>query len=356
MCQGPSGGNSSATPPIDARERELSRSPASDPETAWGPEPVPFDRLPYAIDPPQGFIATANNLPAPDAGWLGLDFLDGYRVSRITEALAGRSDWDVSSTMEFQMDRSSLVWREIAETVLDAAGDIPGAELLRDWDGVLAPESPAATLFEVFVSEMITAAVEAKAPRSAKWALGAGFTPLVPFNNFLVRRVSHLSRLLRERPDGWFAEGWRDRMRTVMAASVERLTANYGPDTDDWAWGKVRQLTLMHPLGARKPLDRAFNLGPIPFGGDANTVNPAPVDPRDPTGNPDFAVASLRMVVDVGDWEQARFVLPGGQSGNPLSPHYADQFALWMTGDALPIAWSPTMVERSTRSTLVLEP
>ena len=81
-----------------------------------------------------------------------------------------------------------------------------------------------------------------------------------------------------------------------------------------------------------------------------------PVDPADPTGNPDFAVASLRMASDVGEWEQARFVLPGGQSGNPFSPHYGDQFELWRLGDAFPIAWSEAMVERSTRHTLVLEP
>ena len=106
----------------------------------------------------------------------------------------------------------------------------------------------------------------------------------------------------------------------------------------------------------RKPLDRVFDLGPLPYGGDANTVNPAPVDPADPTGNPDFAVASLRVAIDVGAWEQCRFVLPGGQSGNPFSRHYRDQYDLWRKGDALPIAWSEPMVARSTRATLVLRP
>jgi penicillin amidase len=106
----------------------------------------------------------------------------------------------------------------------------------------------------------------------------------------------------------------------------------------------------------RKPLDRVFDLGPVPHGGDANTVNPAPVDPADPAANPDFAIASLRMVVDVGEWEQARFVLPGGQSGNPFSPNYSDQFGLWQEGDALPIAWSEPMVRRTILSKLILRP
>ena len=55
-----------------------------------------------------------------------------------------------------------------------------------------------------------------------------------------------------------------------------------------------------------------------------------------------------------GSGSRARFVLPGGQSGNPFSPHYADQFELWRKGDALPIAWSEPMVQRSTRHTLLL--
>jgi penicillin amidase len=208
----------------------------------------------------------------------------------------------------------------------------------------------------MLLGDLINGVVDARAPHSAARALGAGFTPLVPFNSFLVRRVSHLVSLLRGQPDGWFPEGWNARIRSALDAAVGRLTAEHGPDPAKWAWGAVRQLTLRHPLSMRRPLDRVFDLGPLPYGGDANTVNPAPVDPADPTGNPDFAVASLRMAVDVGAWEQARFVLPGGQSGNPFSRHYRDQYDLWRKGDALPIAWSEPMVARSTRSTLVLDP
>jgi penicillin amidase len=62
------------------------------------------------------------------------------------------------------------------------------------------------------------------------------------------------------------------------------------------------------------------------------------------------------MVIDVGRWELSRFVLPGGQSGNPFSRHYADQLGLWQRGDAFPIAWSEHDVRRSTRSTLRLHP
>jgi penicillin amidase len=324
----------------------------------WRDGPVPFAALPNLVDPGDGLVASANNLPHPDAAWLGVDFLDGYRFSRIVEGLAARRDWDVPSTLRFQMDRTSLPWRELREPVLAALESDPGpaSDMLRDWDGVLDPGSPAATLFELMVGHLAVSAVRSRAPRSAAWALGRGFTPLVPFNGFIVRRVSHLVRLVREQPDGWFDEGWGERIRTAVSTSWDRLVDELGPDPADWAWGRVRRLTLTHPLGLRPPLDKVFNLGPLTHGGDANTVNPAPVDPTDPLAHPDFAIASLRMVIDLGDWEQCRFVLPGGQSGNPFSRHYGDQLVLWHRGDALPIAWSPAMVDRAAREELVLRP
>jgi penicillin amidase len=322
----------------------------------WHDDPVDAGELPHLVDPPQGFVATANNLPHPDATWLGVDFLDGYRFSQIAETLAQRDDWDVPATLWFQMDRTSLPWRELRPTMLGALEDDagPAAEMLKTWDGVLSPESPAATLFELTVGNLVVAAVEAKAPNSAAWALGKGFTPLVPFNGFVIRRFSHLVGLVREQPDGWFDEGWDHQIRSAVASAWDRLVAEYGADPGAWTWGEVRQLTLKHPLGLRSPLDRVFNLGPIPHGGDASTVNPAPVDPIDPLGNPDFAIASLRMAIDLGAWEQCRFVLPGGQSGNPYSGHYHDQLSLWQRGDAFPIAWEPRMVDRATRDELVL--
>ena len=333
--------------------------PAWDETTGWEPDPVPFDDLPHAEDPSAGFVATANNLPSAAGPHLSCDFLDGYRVARISEALAARTDWDVPTSLALQMDRRSLPWQEMRDLVLGAAREDPAlapvTTLLEDWDGQVATESPAAAVFEFLVAEMVGRVVRARAPRGAEWALGKGFISVVPINTFAVRRVSHLVRLLREQPPGWFLEGWGEEIRRALRAAAHTLSASFGPDPAGWAWGEVRTLTFEHPVAIRKPLDRIFNLGPYPWGGDANTVSPAPADAGDPTANP-VAVASLRMAIDVGEWEQSRFVLPGGQSGNPYSRHYADQMALWRKGDALPIAWSPDAVARATRHTLVLTP
>ena len=333
--------------------------PAADETTRWTGR-VAYDDLPKVHDPESGFVATANNLPASDGPYLGSDFLDGYRAARISERLAETDDWTVAKCLELQMDRVSIPWREMRDTVLAAADGAPTlrepAGVLREWDGTMDSESIGAALFAAFTARLCERIASSRAPESFRFALGAGFSPLVPFNSLLVRRVSHLIGLLDERPDGWFDEGWDDTIRSALTDAVELLRDHAGTDPAGWTWGSVRPLTLVHPMGLRPPLDRIWNIGPLPHGGDANTVNPGPVDPLDPLGNSSFAIASARMVVEIGAWDSARFCLPGGQSGNPYSRHYADQVPLWLEGDALVIPTSTREVERVVRRVVELVP
>jgi penicillin amidase len=138
-------------------------------------------------------------------------------------------------------------------------------------------------------------------------------------------------------------------MLDALATIVSDLRQRFGPDSAEWHWGRVRPLTLEHPFGRIKALAPIFNRGPIPWGGDGNTVSQA-------GGASPMVIASLRAVIPVGDWDNARFVLPGGQSGNPFSPHYDDQLPLWQRGDGIPIAWSKEAVQRATVAELRLEP
>jgi len=330
--------------------------PAADPATGWDGL-VPFEQLPWVRDPEAGFVATANNQPASDGPWLGADFLDGYRAQRISEAVAARDGWTVPDTLRLQMDRTSIPWRELRHHLVPPLAGQEGLErahdLLEGWDGDMGPGSAAATVFASLVSDLCVIVAAARAPRSWRHALGAGYTDLVPFNAFVVRRVSHLAGVLDDPPE------WLDApsaVRTAAARTLSRVEGRAGADPEGWAWGAVRPLTMRHPMSLRPPLHKVFDLGPMPHGGDANTIDPAPVDPLDPLGNPDFAIASLRFVVEPGDWDRARFVLPSGQSGNPFSPHYADLLPLWCRGDAVVVPMTPEAVRRTTRATLTVTP
>jgi penicillin amidase len=332
-----------------------------DPDAGWADDRVPFQEMPHIADPPGGIVASANNQPTPEGEgpFLGVDWLDGYRVARIFESLQAGREWDLQSVRALHMDQESIAWRDMRDYVL--ASPVTSEEgrravsLLEGWDGVVSSESPAAAVFELFLTDMTRRTVEAKAPLASAWALGQGSSLLVPLTFFAARRVGHLVRLLREQPEGWFPETWDEVIAGSLAAAVQVLRKRCGDDQRQWAWGRIRPLTLRHSLGHKSLLGRVYNLGPFPCGGDTNTISQAAPPPTDPLANP-LAIASARMVVDVGDWEESRFVLPGGQSGNPLSPHYGDMLPLWRRGDGVPIAWSPEAVRDATVATLRLSP
>jgi penicillin amidase len=341
--------------------------PGWDPEVGWEDEPLPLERTPCLSDPRCGYLATANTRPTPEGQgpFMGVDFIDGYRLACIIEALDARYDWSIDAVMALQLDQVSLPWREMREVVLAVPAITMDTQralaMLSAWDGALRADSPAAALYEMFVSEMAQRVARAAAPQAGTWALGKGTSPLVRHTLMISQRLGHLVRLLRQQPEGWFSrldgpgEPWPQEIAAALNAAYRTLRERYGPDPTRWAWGQIRPLVLRHPLGARRPLDRIYNLGPLPLGGDTHTVNQAGVDLTDPAKGV-LAIASLRMAIDVGEWENSRFSLPGGQSGNPLSPHYEDLLPFWERGQGVPIAWSEEAVAQAARETLRLEP
>ncbi|MBW3663252.1 MAG: penicillin acylase family protein [Actinobacteria bacterium] len=345
--------------PVRRRGYHTVPLPAWEANVGWEDDLLDPEQLPHVRDPDDGWVATANNEPvgAAHTAFLGADFLDGYRVAAIGELLQARDDWDVASTLAAQTDVRSLPWREIRESVLAAPRDDPDVAyvlgLLERWDGRVTADSSAATVFELLVAELAVRIVRVKAPRSADAMLGEPFTAITDHSILALRRVSHLSRLLRTQPDGWFDAPWSDLIADALRHVVHRLRTEH---PDDWRWGHVRPLHLRHLVSEEAgPLRPIFDRGPYTVGGDAHTIPQNGSSPLDPTG-PTLAIPSLRMVVDVGDWEESRWVLAGGQSGNPLSPHYDDQLEEWLSGRAIAIPWSEEAVARATTATLRLLP
>jgi penicillin G amidase len=330
--------------------------PARDAECSWEEEHHPFDALPFCLDPEEGYVASANNAPrsdTPDGPFLGIDWLDGYRAARINELVADRHDWDVPGFAELQLDLVSIPWRELRDLVLGVEPSSEPArtafELLADWDGVVRSDSPAASVYELLVNDLAGTIARLDAPHAWRWALGAGFGTAMPRTTFGARVVSQLVATLNEGTDR------RELIDAALARTVEALTARAGPEASRWAWGAIRPLRLIHPMGAQGPLGRMLNVGPVPHGGDTNTVAQAGVLPLEPSANP-AAIPNHRTVIDLGDPERSRYVIAGGQSGNPLSPHYDDLFELWQRGEGVPIARSHEAVVAATVNRLVLRP
>ena len=205
------------------------------------------------------------------------------------------------------------------------------------------------------VVELAERVTKAKVPNSAAYAIGKGFMSISPNTGMGSRRIQHLTGLLRDRPDGWFDRGWSAEIGVALDAVSSRLTQEHGPESDDWAWGTIRPLTLEHVMSAAGPLGKAFNLGPFPWGGSAHTINNGAVDLTAPLTNP-YGIASMRIVMDVGNWDEASFVLPGGQSGNPTSAHYDDMIEPFLAADLVPLPWTERAVRQATVARLELRP
>jgi penicillin amidase len=331
------------------------------PGVGWHDEPYSCLDLPRVIDPREGFVAAANNQPVADdelMADLGRDWLDGYRVLAIAEALRARDDWDSASTAALQLSTESLLWRELRETVLGLEVTSTDAEqaitLLSSWDGHVAADSSPATLFVMFTCALCRRIVSAVAPRTARWVLGRGFTPLLPHSTIVTRRMAHLAGLATSQPAG-IVPSWPRAIEAALVEAIRTLRTRFGDDQRRWRWGRVRPLVLEHPFGQKPPFDRVFNIGPLEGEGDTTTVSQGGVDLAQPASH-QLWLPSLRAVIDVGAWDDARFSLAGGQSGNPLSPHYSDQISVWRSGEGINVVWSEERVRQRTRSTLTLAP
>ena len=336
----------------------------------WAAEPLPFDAMPSEQDPDCGFVASANNQPITTEGGtgalrnLGTDWLDGYRVSRIVEVLADAGDWTVRESATLQRDLLSLPWRRLRAPVLEALASAADSDrqvaqahrILTAWDGNVVAHSAAATLFELTLFEMIVRTVRRRAPESWRQAMGAGASPLASVTMLGFRRIAWFIRLLETEPPAWLGTDWQTLIIDSARRMIGHLASKRGRGVGGWRWGHVRPHGLRHTFGGRSRLFSViFDRGPFAIGGDSTTVAQASVRPTDPL-RPPGAIPALRMVIDLASPDQSTFALPGGQSGNPCSPHYDDQIAAWRDGPGLRIAWSDEAVGEDTVETLVLSP
>lgn len=336
-------------------------SDGTDPAGGWMDTPVPFGDMPHSLGGDEHFVATANNEPIPDdeGPYLGADWTMGYRAERIRRLLTSREGWDVDSVMAMQMDTSSVLWEEVRDAVVSAKVSSSDTDLalglLGGWDGDMAVDSPPAAVFALAIAEMSERIARSKAPNSWRWALGQGENRFLAMSGYGTRRWGHTAEVIVDQPEGWFERGWPEEIGEALAAVITRLRSENGEDPAGWRWGHVRPVMFKHVLSSVPGLAKVFDLGPHPWGGDATTISMAANHPLEPT-HPPIVVANLRATMPVGHWERARFVLAGGQSGNPCSAHYDDQFELWKRGGGIPIAWTEQEVRSVAEQTLVLEP
>lgn len=296
---------------------------------------IPFAELPGIADPPEGFIATANtqihadDYPYPLSGV----YVSPFRIRRIRQLLHGRDNLTLEDMRRMQADVYNLhaePLRPILLAVLDGAHrrwtdtERDALELLRAWDGFAEVDSPGAAIWEVTYSNWMHRVFRARlSPALADEAL----------TKFLGECHWALpDRLLADDTVGWFAGSTRDaELIGTFVDTVAHLTAAVGPYPAEWEWGAIHHVTFEHPIAmSAKQLGRFVNVGPIPVGGDCNTVNCAFWDLAKP-----FRIisgVSYRLLVDLNDPAKDAHALGSntvGESGRIRSAHYRDQAGPW---------------------------
>ncbi|HKW40269.1 MAG TPA: penicillin acylase family protein [Gemmatimonadales bacterium] len=288
------------------------------------------DELPRAYNPPGGMIVTANNniLPPGYLHPLSYEWAPPYRAQRITEVLRGSTAITVADLERLQHDEYSIPASELVPRLLVAARKVStpphGADLepLRSWNNVMARDQIAPLLYEVWLDELKRHVLRTRADSQV------GSVPLP---------LPRLIQLAAAAADTLILAAWDD-----AVSDVER---RLGPDRSRWRWGAVHQAGFRHPIAA------AFDLPPVPRGGDANTVNA--------TGGPDYLQqygASYREILDFADWDNSVATSVPGQSGQPGSPYYGDLVPFWSEGGYFPLVFSRARVERETAHLLLLTP
>jgi penicillin amidase len=322
---------------------------------------IPFEQLPHLFNPPAGYIATANNqVQRPDfPHFLGRDFLVSERAGRIVEMLEARKKVDIPYIKEMQFDQVAFSSRLFGRYL--GALQIPDPEMkavvdaLRVWNGKLDVESPEASIFEVTSRRAIRLLLE-------HWLgdLGLRIQGNGPFSGEWPQHTWEWFIHLLDKPDSpWFNLGNGERrddvLRLALQQAVEFLKQKLGPQVSEWKWGSLHQLTFGHVLGGQKPLDRIFNIGPFPIGGDGNTIWATfasfyDLERRPITGPP------FRFIADLADLDHCWGLLVPGQSGNPSSPHFRDGIRPWFEGNYHPMLFRRDEVEQNLEAKLLLIP
>jgi penicillin G amidase len=350
--------------PLRKRTHGLLPMPAWDGSFDWVKNDVRFSQKSSLMNPQLGFIVTANNKPiqGKEKIYLGRDYIDGYRHARQINLLMNKKKIGWEQLKEIQLDQFSQPWSEIKEKILEiktGSEKVKKAlDILKEWDGIVQADSPAATIFEFFVSEMVKRITAKAARRSVAW-VDETFLISVGSSNFGLSRISQVIQLINEQPKGWFTDGWKKEIETALLDAITRMEEKFGVSVENWKWGEVRKLKMGHILlnlvpELNRSFGKLFNLEPVESGGDEQTVNVAAGDVSNPLVKPNF-IANLRMMVEVGNWQNNYFCLAGGQSGNPFSDHYSDLFNLWVHGKGIAIKWDQRSIEGNKRHELVLE-
>jgi penicillin amidase len=294
---------------------------------------IPYEGMPHVENPERGWLATANNRPAPaDFPYpLSGAWNDGLRARRIRELIEAQPRHDRGGCGLMQQDATSPRARACVPPLVAILSNVDdprirqAVELLRGWDFQMLPWSAAASIYEAFFLSWNKAVIQERFSGDAAALLGGTGNGLAV-------------ALLAGDPDGWFASGRREEaIAETFRAARDGLQQRLGPDMNKWTWDRLHMLPLRHALSGRGDLAVLLDQGGLPVRGDGTTVCNTGMG-----GNFEARIGpNYRLIADLAETAPRLYAIDASsQSGHPGSPHYRDQFQDWLAGryHELPLA------------------
>lgn len=323
------------------------------------------DKLPFSYNPRAGWFASANEMNLPKDypqkdRKLGFEWANSSRYQRIAQVLGQNKKISIEDAMRLQNDVFSLpakrlisLLTEVSKTQTSDDATLQKAlAVFKNWDYFEHADSPAAALFQVWLTQTL-------APAYKNRMLGsqAGLVPSMPdIASMLDNLDSKQDFPAQFGATPSIASATRDDLLlSSLGHAYQGLERLQGKDSKNWRWGALQKTSFKHAMSAIVDANTRtqFDIGALPRGGSANTVNQSSYRLQDfvQLNGPSF-----RVVIDVGNWDNSRAINAPGQSGDPASPHYRDLAESWARGGYFPLLYSRQAVEANTRQRFELIP
>ena len=312
--------------------------------TGW--DICPSSKYPQAMNPAQGFLASANQQPVDprvNPSFMGRMVL---AVARDADQRAAARRFGGHAGCDAPLpDRSWKRARRRVRPPVSCRGCARGQRrprsmrhferpraLLAEWDRHYTKDNKRAVLFEIAMEELATAHGTSCVPQRGESKRGQALT--LPESQVLLE-------LMQTPNSPWWDDtrtpnvdrdaGCNHRGKSARGAH-QRAEEARRPVGDGWLWSNVRHANIYHlaQIPALSALDIPVQGGPV----DVESLRRIGKEG-----------ASWRMVVELGPEVRAWATYPGGQSGNPASPRYKDRLALWQKGELAPVLFPRTRAE-----------
>ena len=327
---------------------------------------VPFEDLPYTFNPTKGYIITANQSVHPEQPWPNY-YARGYRAEAIERVIEQyiQNKISVDDMEAMQINNYDFSAAYILPYVFNNVYiDSEVLTLMKEWSisetkYEMNIDSVGASAWAVFYKTLASQTFEELVVEDN----AGNEISLQPGNSDATAEVFRVmlkdpNHILWDDVNTPNKENLTDILERSLSLSDGYIVDIFGTDkSSDWTWGKIHTITYpTNFLGEAgiSILTSLVNIGPVEAGGSSFSINSTDWGFGD-----DFTIGSypsMRMVIDLGNFDNSRTVLPSGQSGHATSKYYDDQVDSWISNTMYPLYFGREIIELSQKNVMYLRP